>query len=182
MSTTNINDLPIDPIGGGNNMSMMATETVGNSNNLDESTIHQIVNGIQQASVNGATSLPSRDIPQNMEQIVRDPQIQPNYVPPPPMNNSDYILNENITDHYSKVEKVNGQLDAFYDEFQTPLLLCILYFMFQLPIFKQSLSRYIPFLCKSDGNYNLNGYLFTSIFFSAIYYFLMKLVSQFNRF
>jgi hypothetical protein len=183
MSTTNINDLPLDPIGGGNNVSIMASETVPmNGNNLDESTIHQIVSGIQQASVAGATSLPSRDIPQNTEHIIRDPQIQPNYVPPPPVNKSDYIMNENITDHYSKEENRNDQLDAFYDEFQTPLLLSVLYFMFQLPIFKATLCRYISFLCKPDGNYNLNGYLFTSILFSAIYYFLMKVVSQFNRF
>ncbi len=55
--------------------------TQQNGFSLDQTTISQIVNGLQQASVNGATKLPSRDIPMTTSGHNTDPQIQPNYVP-----------------------------------------------------------------------------------------------------
>ena len=58
---------------------------------LDENTISQIVSGLQRASVNGATLLPSRDIPNTTTNISNDAQVQPNYVPPAPPQQNDYI-------------------------------------------------------------------------------------------
>ena len=60
--TTSILDLPTDPVGGGNvsnNIVMTATEAAppqqssssGQGVSLDQSTISQIINGIQQASI-----------------------------------------------------------------------------------------------------------------------------------
>lgn len=96
INTTSINDLPTDPTAGGsvggnvnlvvnevNNGQMGQQPQKNNSQlSLDQITISQIVNGLQQASLAGATTLPSRDIPQNTEQLTNDAQIQPNYVPP----------------------------------------------------------------------------------------------------
>jgi hypothetical protein len=97
--STNIFDLPTDPVGGGNvsnNISLSASENVqGQSSggvSLDQSTISQIVSGLQQASINGGTQLSSRDIPMTTNGISADPQVQPNYVPPP-QNDIDYIKN-----------------------------------------------------------------------------------------
>ena len=101
INTTSINDLPTDPAGGGSvggNVNLVISEqqqmsqipaAMGAGLSLDQSTISQIVNGLQQASLAGATSLPSRDIPLHTEQLTQDTQIQPNYVPPPQMR--DYI-------------------------------------------------------------------------------------------
>ena len=104
--TTSILDLPTDPAGGGSNISLSANENVNISasslqNNasvtLDQTTISQIVNGLQQASSSGVTQLPSRDIPQNTNTITQDPYIQPNYIPP--ANNShDYITEYQSSD------------------------------------------------------------------------------------
>ena len=192
-NTTSIHDLPTDPMGGGNNMSLVASEknTQGSSVqtapssglSLDQSTISQIVNGLQQASVAGATMLPSRDIPQNTQALTQDAHIQPNYVPPP--NNVDYINDNNpeqYINQYQHEERIQNSLDSIYDEFQTPLLLGILYFLFQLPIIKKTLFKYIPFLCHTDGNYNLNGLLFASALFGFSYYSLSKTMKQFNTF
>ena len=150
--TTNILDLPMDPAGGGNNISLSIKENndshQSNNNNsqnsfsLDQTTINQIVSGLQQASTTGITQLPSRDIPQNISTISQDPQIQPNYIPPP-VNKSDYIQqyesNEDIINNYNKSHKNSNSLDEMYNEIQIPLLLSILYFLFQLPIFKKYL-------------------------------------------
>ena len=148
---------------------------------LDQITISQIVNGLQQASLAGATTLPSRDIPQNTEQLTNDAQIQPNYVPPPQIR--DYINeSDNDIDNYYKNEQQQHSLDAIYDELQAPLLLAVLYFLFQLPFFKKNVFRYLPFLCHSDGNYNFNGLVFTCGLFGFIYYSLSKTVKRFSKF
>jgi len=196
INTTNINDLPTDPANGGSingNINIITNETMGLNNSqiqqpvisssvsLDQSTISQIVNGLQQASLAGATSLPSRDIPLSTTQLTKDPYVQVNYVPPP--TNRDYIVeNDEDIDNYYKQEKINNSIDSIYDELQAPLLLAILYFLFQLPIFKKNVYKYLPILCHSDGNYNINGLLFTCALFGFIYYSLSKTVKNFSKF
>jgi hypothetical protein len=199
INTTNINDLPTDPANGGSingNINIITNETVGLNNSsmptqtittpasglsLDQSTISQIVNGLQQASLAGATSLPSRDIPLTTTQLTKDPYTQVNYVPEP--TTRDYISDdtEDIEKYY-KQEKINNSIESIYDEIQAPLLLAILYFLFQLPFFKKNIYKYFPFLCHSDGNYNINGLLFTCALFGFVYYTLSKSVKNFSKF
>jgi hypothetical protein len=197
INTTSINDLPTDPANGGSiggNISLVTNETnnvvsqnpISNGSSapslsLDQSTISQIVNGLQQASLAGATQLPSRDIPLKTEQLTQDAYVQPNYIPPP--SNHDYIAdNDNDIDNYYKQEKTNNSLDALYDDLQAPLLLAVLYFLFQLPIFKKTIFKYFSFLCHNDGNYNINGLIFTCVLFGFIYYSLSKTVKHFSKF
>ena len=163
---------------------------------LDQTTISQIVNGLQQASETGVTKLPSRDIPRNTESIVQDPHIQTNYIPPPLNSNQengqgqgqfqDYIENnenmENMIQNYNKKMNKNDSLEDIYNEMQNPLLLAVLYFLFQLPVFKKILFKYFSVLFSKDGNYNINGYLFTSILFGLLFYLLTKVTAFFNTF
>lgn len=192
--STSILDLPTDPLGGSvsNNITISAKETIQNQGNqvnqgmsLDQTTINQIVNGLQQATLAGATQLPSRDIPMNTSGISVDPQVVPNYVPPPPLDR-DYIRNyeqtSDMVDNYNRGKQMNDSLDDVYNEIQTPLLLAVLYFLFQLPFFRKFLYNYIPFLFSTDGNYNLNGYLFTSGLFGLLFYLLVKTTSYFGTF
>lgn len=189
LNATSINDLPTDPSIGGNinlvineNQSQQQIQSQSPSQlSLDQNTISQIVNGLQQASISGATSLPSRDIPLQTDQLTRDTQVVPNYVPKP--ENIDYINNSNddISQYYSH-EKNQNSLDSLYDEIQAPLLLAVLYFLFQLPFFKKLVFKYLPFLCHNDGNYNFNGLIFTCGLFGFIYYSLTKTVKQFSKF
>ncbi len=191
INTTSINDLPTDPSGGGSiggNINLAINEnnvSIPQQNpgslSLDQSTISQIVNGLQQASLTGATSLPSRDIPLHTEQLTNDMQVQPNYIPQPVSR--DYINDErdNLNTYYAS-EKSQNSLDSLYDELQAPLLLAILYFLFQLPFFKKNLFKYLPFFCHSDGNYNFNGLIFTCALFGFIYYVLSKTVKKFSKF
>lgn len=194
--STSILDLPTDPLGGGNisnNISLSATE-INNSTqsqsqsafSLDQTTINQIVNGLQQATLSGATQLPSRDIPMTTTSHSNDPQIQPNYVPPPPPQHNDYIkdyeqTNDMINSYNSNLKRQNN-LDDAYNEIQTPLLLAVLYFLFQLPFFRKFLFTYFPVLFSTDGNLNINGFLFTSILFGLLFYVLNKLSNHFNAF
>ena len=193
--STSILDLPTDPVGGGNisnNISLTASEN-GNTNSnqshnnaslsLDQTTISQIVSSLQQASISGATKLASRDIP--MTSTI-DPQIQPNYIPPPPPQQRDYIRDyeetSEIISDYNKNVRSQNSLDDMYNEIQTPLLLAILYFLFQLPIFRKMLFHYIPILFSKDGNLNINGFLFTSTIFGLIFYLVNKITHHFGTF
>jgi hypothetical protein len=203
--TTNIFDLPTDPAGGGSimnqNINLSASENVVQQQNmqsmqqsmqmpsnvsLDQGTISQIVNGLQQAAVTGITQLPSRDIPMNTTGISNDIQIQPNYVPAPSPHHVDYINNNETTDdmisNYNKQQKRQDSLDELYNEIQMPILLMVLYFLFQLPFFKRFLFSYLPVLFSKDGNLNINGFLFTSILFGLIFYLLNKITSHFAAF
>jgi hypothetical protein len=194
--STSILDLPTDPVGGGNvtnNVTITAQEKLmtqsqqqgGSGMSLDQTTINQIVNGLQQATLVGATQLPSRDIPMTTNNVSIDPQSIPNYVPAP-SHNIDYIKNyEQTSDmikQYNNGKQMNDSLDDIYNEIQAPLLLAVLYFLFQLPFFKRLLYTYIPFLFFNDGNYNINGYLFTSVLFGLLFHLLMKITSYFGAF
>jgi hypothetical protein len=196
--TTNIMDLPTDPVGGGsvsNNISLSASEKINSSQSqpsqsspsvsLDSTTINQIITGIQQASVTGSTQLSSRDIPMNTSTITNDPQIQPNFIPQPQHHNdyiNEYVDNRNMIDNYNKNMRHRDSLDEMYNELQTPLLIAILYFLFQLPIVRKKLFYYIPILFSSDGNLNVNGFIVTSILFGLSYYVLNKITTHFDKF
>ena len=194
--STSILDLPTDPVGGGNvsnNIVISASENAnqqlsqsGGGLSLDQSTISQIVNSLQQASISGATQLSSRDIPMNTNNIAADPQVQPNYVPPPPQNQDDYIKSyeqtSDMVDRYNTNLNRQNSLDDMYNEIQTPLLLSVLYFLFQLPFFRKFLYSYFPILFSNDGNLNINGFMFSSVLFGLIFYGLNKVTTHFGAF
>jgi len=204
-TTTSIMDLPTDPANGGsmnNNINLSASESLPQTNNmqnmqnansaasinLDQNTINQIVNGLQQASVTGATQLPSRDIPMTTSNLTHDISIQPNFIPPLPQNQNqnDYINNyqqtgDIINEYNSNLERSNS-LDEMYNEIQVPILLAVLYFLFQLPFFRKFLFSYFPILFSKDGNLNINGYIFMSALFGILYYLLNKINTHFGKF
>jgi hypothetical protein len=197
--STSILDLPTDPVGGGsisnnislnanepNNLSQQFSQSPGPNLSLDQTTINQIVSGIQQASVSGATQLPSRDIPMITTNISNDAQVQPNYVPLPPQNSVDYIKEyeetSDMIDNYNKNTNRQNSLDDMYNEIQTPLLLAVLYFLFQLPFFRKFLYSYFPILFSNDGNLNINGFGFTSVLFGLVFYILNKVTNHFSAF
>ncbi len=189
--STNIMDLPTDPTGGGmNNISLSASENMNSQASkgpvsLDQTTINQIVTGLQQATVSGATQLPSRDIPMNTVVLSTDPQIQPNYIPQQE-NSVDYINNvehtNDMINDYNKNTRQSDSLDDMYNELQTPFLLTVLYFMFQLPFFRKLLYKYLPVLFSNDGNLSINGLVFNSALFGLLFYVLNKTTQHFSRF
>jgi hypothetical protein len=209
-TTTNIMDLPTDPANGGsvnnmNNINLNASEQIPQSNmqnmnsnantnsnsiNLDQTTINQIVNGLQQASATGATQLPSRDIPMTTSNLTHDMSIQPNFIPPVPQSqqqgNVDYISNYqqagDIMNEYNSNLGRSNSLDDMYNEIQVPILLAVLYFLFQLPFFRKFLFSYFPVLFSKDGNLNINGYIFMSSLFGIFYYLLNKVNTHFGKF
>lgn len=145
---------------------------------------NELINQLQQASSQGATSLPSRDIPSNPTQVNNDNEIKPNFIPPPP-SHEDYINNMQTPDHLiqenSRKQKNMDSLELLYGEFQLPLLVCILYFLFQMPFFKKHIKKIIPSLFGQDGNLNLYGNFFNSTLFGLIFYILLQIMNRLNE-
>jgi len=179
--TTNIFDLPST----NQNIQFNVTDNIAGQDTklnpvnsgvtLDQTTINQIVSGIQQASITGATQLQSRDIPIHKTQQL-DSQVQQEYIPPP--NNKNFVEQEEDIEENSfreNIHKAKNYLFMFentYNEIQMAVLLSIFYFLLQLPYIKKLLITYIPILFFKDGNINIYGNLFMSILFGVAYYIL----------
>jgi hypothetical protein len=175
VGSTSIESLPNEI--GKNNISMSIKETpkpVGTPpQTLSKESINQIVSGIQDAASTGATNLPSRDLPNNQQHIAQDEQQKPNYVPEA-QGNLDYIeQSEDFEDMLSRGQDdlhEQDRLDILYDELQTPLLVMILFFAFNLPYVNKALIKNIPSLFQRDGNPSLSGYLFKTFAFGVSFY------------
>lgn len=143
--------------------------------------MNELVSGVQRASMTGMTALPSRDIPRDTSGMMHDPQVQPTYVPQP-QRHVDYIQDHETSSTLERVMQQNTRgsnradaLEIFYEEIQSPLMLAILYFAFQLPAVKRYMFRYLPSsLFNADGNANLSGLIATSAMFGLSFYAMQK--------
>jgi hypothetical protein len=147
--------------------------------------MNELVSGVQRASMTGMTALPSRDIPLDTTLMMQDAQVQPTYVPQP-QRHVDYIQDHETSSTLERVMQQNTRgsnrvdtLETFYEEIQSPLMLAILYFAFQLPAVKRYMFRYLPSaLFNADGNANLTGLIVTSAMFGLSFYTLQKSMNQ----
>jgi hypothetical protein len=147
--------------------------------------MNELVSGVQRASMTGMTALPSRDIPRDTTGMMQDAQVQPTYVPQP-QRHVDYIQDHETSSTLERVMHQNTRgsnradtLETFYEEIQSPLMLAILYFAFQLPAVKRYMFRYLPSaLFNADGNANLTGLIATSAMFGLSFYTLQKSMTQ----
>ncbi len=125
------------------------------------------------------TNLQNRDIPQTTEQFNQQDQIRPNYVPEHEMD--DYIGDEDtlhsMMQQNRQQENKRDRMDMLYDELQGPLMVMILFFLFQMPFVKKLLVKQIPTLFSADGNYTLTGYIATTVMFGGAYFGLNKVIS-----
>lgn len=179
-TTTNITDLPTEQA---KSQTSHITSTTY-SPIVVETAPTDILQQIKEELTNISNPLPSRDIPQSTLQVVQDIQTTPNYIPQHITNNSDYINQEvdanEMIYNYNRSENISHNIHSLYEEFQYPLLIGILYFLFQLPICKTIISNNFPYLINNYNNYNLYGYIFISFLFSVSFTFLFKII-QINK-
>ena len=194
--TTNLADLPTDPSSGGGSQNVVlqtseksttySPTVTGPSLNNESSAINEqkmmneMITGIQQASASGATTLPSRDIPTNTVHF-SDEQVKANYVPRQ-QEQHDYIENtdteQEILARRMKNQNSRDSLEILYDEFQIPIIIVLLYFIFQLPVVRSKILTVLPSLFNNDGNPNLTGYIINSLFFGGSYYIISKTLTH----
>jgi len=190
--TTNIDDLPT-PANNNNNNSV-PVQNVFSENNTENVKIpnygeqlnsekevapalqnidytSKLNSSLKEVNNGQPIQLPSRDIPQNVSAIHNDVNTQANYIPP---DNTDYIRNHitppEIIRENMKKEELNNKTEEFYETIQMPLLVGLLFFIFQLPFVRKNLFLYLPSLFNKDGNPNLSGYIFNSVIFGLMYF------------
>lgn len=142
---------------------------------LHPDTINQLINGLQQANISGATQLQSRDLPMETQPLQMDEECKPSFVP---SSDEKYISEDkeqeiqNIVHNYEHDNKKYNYLGQIFEKLQTPILLGILFYIFQLQWIKLYLFRIFPTLFAQDGNITTNGLILYSILFAFSYYFI----------
>jgi hypothetical protein len=132
--------------------------------------------------------LPQRDIPMNISEHIQDEQIQPNYIPKPKLT-SDYIheyqesTDRKIREHEEKKIR-EKRATSWLDEFQIPIMIALLYFIFQLPIINTVIFKRFSFLTiyRDDGNFNLLGLTLKSLLFASMFYSFHKSIELLSKF
>ena len=154
--TTSIDDLPLSSqtpgnyggggapliyspnLGGDPMMSHGPTQIPGN-------VMNEVLQGVQRASANGMTMIPTRDIPMTPNSFTHDDQARPNYVPQKSVHfqdggsgsggSHDYIKEhtsmESIVRANARQSNQIDTIEAIYYDLQMPILIGVLYFIFQ---------------------------------------------------
>ena len=144
---------------------------------LTNDMIQEVTNTIQKASLDGSTQLPSRDIPRETLQLATDVHVNADHVPVEEKMR-DYIgdyddTQQVIQKHMEEQQKYN-RLETLYNEIQTPVLIMLLYFLFQLPVVNSMVFKLFPRLFHKDGNLSMSGLLLKTSLYGALYYGIMK--------
>ena len=106
------------------------------------------------------TELPPRDIPRETIEHVADPQISQTYTQP---KQQDYI------EHNQVQLSTPSKLDRFLEEFRMPILVSILYILFNLPIVQTGLEKMVPSLfVESSTSVLSKGLVFGSLYYSSL--------------
>jgi len=145
--------------------------------------MNEVMQGVQKASANGMTMIPSRDIPMNPNAFTHDEQIKPNYVPEHNVGGQrDYIREhtsmEGIIRDNARSQNRIDTIEAIYIDLQIPILLGVLYFIFQMPVFRAQLLHFVPSMFAADGNFNIVGLTGTSVMFGVCYFIIMKIFNK----
>jgi len=162
-----------------------AIEQPTNNQDINMNDYNEMISQLQNVN-NNSISLPSRDIPINPTQVSNDVQVDNNYIPPPGNNiDTNYINNLETPDNLIiKEQQLNdyyNSLENIYSELQLPLVIILIYFLFQLPFFKLNSFKFLPIFHNKDGNYNLKGNVFISILFGISFYSFQKILLILNK-
>jgi hypothetical protein len=124
--------------------------------------------------------LPSRDIHVDTSSFTQDEEIQANYIPKP-RKKDDYVRDyENLTEtkleQHEQSKHRERLVDRIFTEIQLPLLISILYFVFQMPIVNKILFKPLSFLTiyDADGNFNFQGLILRSLLFGLCFHTMVK--------
>lgn len=106
---------------------------------------------ISELPFNTKTDLPSRDIPRETIDHVADPQVTTTYVPPK--------MPQYIQDPENKTDKL-------LNEFRIPIIVGILYFIFETPTIQGLFTRVLPTFKETP--------LLKSVCFGGLYYVALR--------
>ena len=125
----------------------------------------------------------NRGFTQDTEMYQNDEQMRPNYIPSAKLT-TDYLREYEdrmvkMTDEHQKEKHRKDLVGSLYDEFQTPILIGVLFFLFQIPYINTLMFKYLSFMkiYNEDGNLNLYGLMFKSVLFGFTYFGFVRLTT-----
>ena len=112
----------------------------------------------------------------NMDDFTHDEQIKPNYIPKPKLSR-DYIddyqnsANRKLKEYEDK-KRLDKTRETWFDEIRIPVIIGILFFIFNMPIINTLIFKRFTFLSiyNDDGNFNMSGLILKSIIFGSIFW------------
>ena len=120
----------------------------------------------------------------NPNGYTHDDQARPNYVPQPDGGGggADYIKDhasmESIVRANARQSNQIDTIEAIYYDLQMPILIGVLYFIFQMPVFRAQLLHFLPSLFGEDGNFKIVGLTATSAMFAGTFFVIMKVFNK----
>ena len=113
-------------------------------------------------------------------QYTQDVQITPNYIPASNVL-SDYVreretlTNDKLRQYEDKKSRLD-KIDQVLTEFQTPVFIMLLFFLFQLPVINTMIFKKFAFLsiANDDGSWNAFGLACKSALFGTLFYSVSK--------
>jgi len=125
----------------------------------------------------------NRGFTQDTEMYQNDEQMRPNHIPSAKLT-TDYLREYEdrmvkMTDEHQKEKHRKDLVGSLYDEFQTPILIGVLFFLFQIPFINTLMFKYLSFMkiYNEDGNLNLYGLIFKSVLFGFTYFGFVRLTT-----
>ncbi len=156
--STNISDLPMSPPNHQPSVQPMQPQMPQQMQPMQQP--------MQQYIPQGNTELPARDIPQHTAAHTIDPTTMPSYLP---SQGPQYIADP----QYASAP-TNPKQYEISDEFKIPILLFVLYYLFQLPLVNTMILRIFPDMLNATGHLTSTGTIVKSMLFGAFYYIFIK--------
>ena len=122
--------------------------------------------------------LPQRDLPQNTINISNDPEVMQNYMHQRPGYINNNINNEMLHNINGQKQTVLSNNDAIYDELKTPLLVCILYFIYSLKSATLFMKNNMPFIYDEKDEIKKGGLFLKTMLFGVIFFTIQKGISH----
>jgi len=125
--------------------------------------------------------IPCRGVESDPTRFSHDAEIQPSYLPPTKLT-TDYLKDfeletSKLAIDYQKNKHRSEHLENIWGEMQIPILLGVLFFLFQMPYWNLLMFRYFKFLglFGEDGNMNIYGIFIKSVMFGISCYWVTLL-------
>ena len=184
--TTELSNLPSDPSVPQTNSAPqipqnIKMETTAYQNDLDKKPsippiadtkqMTSMVNDLESAAKQGLTSL-AEDIPKETTHLTQDKESIANTIPEPPLETSstpiDYIKNfatqEEIQEQITKEENKQTTVEFILEEIKFPLMITVLFFVFQSKGFNKLLLGKFPKLFNDTATTEI----YTSLFVGSV--------------
>lgn len=130
-------------------------------------------------------NLQSRDIPMSQQMLIQDEQTQPNYVPEQePNKKAKTVKFVEEANEKMKVQEENSKstrrqvivFDEILDAIHIPIILALLFVVFQMPSINTKLYAFMPSLFLKEGRVGVSGMAVKGVLFAGLYVVLNQVV------